>query len=127
MELPEDLLYTKEHEWARFEDDGKVRVGITAHAAKELGDVVFVELPEVGAELEKDSPFGVVESVKAVSDLYAPLSGKVVARNGSLEDNPEQVNEDPYGDGWMLVIEPSDESEKDDLLDAGDYQTHIEG
>ncbi|MBU5467262.1 glycine cleavage system protein GcvH [Virgibacillus sp. MSJ-26] len=125
MNLPKDLLYSEEHEWVKKEDD-KVRIGITDFAQDELGDIVFVELPEVGDELEADEPFGSVESVKTVSELYAPLSGKVVEVNEELEDSPEFVNESPYEKAWMVVIEPSDDSEYDDLLSAEGYQEFVE-
>lgn len=125
MNLPKDLLYSEEHEWVKKEDD-KVRIGITDFAQDELGDIVFVELPEVGDELEADEPFGSVESVKTVSELYAPLSGKVVEVNEELEDSPEYVNESPYEKAWMIVVEPSDDSEFDDLLSAEGYQEFVE-
>ncbi|MEW9675958.1 glycine cleavage system protein GcvH [Lentibacillus sp. L22] len=121
MSLPEELLYSEEHEWVKKEDD-KVRIGITDFAQDELGDIVFVELPEVGDDIEADEPFGSVESVKTVSELYAPISGKVVEVNDDLEDNPEFVNESPYEKAWMIVVEPSDESEMDDLLSAKQYE-----
>ena len=124
MNLPKDLLYSKEHEWIKKEGD-KVRIGITDFAQDELGDVVFVELPEVGDELELNEPFGSVESVKTVSELYAPVSGKVVEINEELEDNPEFVNESPYENAWMVVVELSDESELDDLLSAEGYEEEI--
>lgn len=120
MSLPEDLLYSEEHEWIKNEDK-QVRIGITEFAQSELGDIVFVELPEVGDDIELDEPFGSVESVKTVSELYAPLTGKVVEINEELEDNPEYVNESPYENAWMLVVEPADESELDDLLSAEQY------
>ena len=124
-EIPDNLLYTKEHEWCRIVGT-RARVGITAHATGELGDVVFVELPEVGDELEQDKPFGTVESVKAVSDLFAPLSGEVVAVNDTLADSPETLNEDPYGEGWMIEIELSAPGEQDMLLSPEDYKALIE-
>ncbi|WP_373893243.1 glycine cleavage system protein GcvH [Virgibacillus natechei] len=120
MNVPEDLLYSEEHEWVK-QEDGNVRIGITDFAQDELGDIVFVELPEVGDELELDEPFGSVESVKTVSELYAPLSGKIVEVNEDLEDSPEFVNESPYDKAWMVVVEPSDESEIDRLLTAEQY------
>src|SRR5699024_8468771 len=125
MSLPEDLLYSEEHEWIKKEDD-HVRIGITSFAQDELGDIVFVELPEVGDTLEKDEPFGSVESVKTVSELYAPLSGEVVEVNEELEDRPEFVNESPYEKAWMVVVKPSDDSEFDDLLSADKYKEVIE-
>ncbi len=118
---PEHLRYTREHEWARIED-GKVRVGITQFAAERLSDVVFVELPQPGTVLKQLQPFGVIESVKAVSDLYAPVSGTVVEVNAALTDRPELVNQDPYGEGWMLVVEAADLTELDRLLTAEDYR-----
>lgn len=125
MNLPKDLLYSEEHEWVKKED-GKVRIGITDFAQDELGDIVFVELPEVGDDIESDEPFGSVESVKTVSELYAPLSGKVVEVNEELEDSPEFVNESPYEKAWMVVVEPSDESQFDELLSAEGYQKFVE-
>lgn len=125
MSLPEELLYSEEHEWIKKEGD-QVRIGITDFAQAELGDIVFVELPEVGDELEADEPFGSVESVKTVSELYAPLSGKVVEVNEELEDNPEYVNESPYENAWMVVLEPADDSEFDDLLSAEQYAAVID-
>lgn len=124
MSIPKDLRYSEEHEWAKAEGD-KVRVGITDFAQHELGDIVFVELPEVGAELKANEPFGSVESVKTVSELYAPISGKVVEINSDLEDSPELVNESPYEKAWMIVIEPSDSSELDQLMTAEQYEEMI--
>ncbi|MDQ7850238.1 MAG: glycine cleavage system protein GcvH [Armatimonadota bacterium] len=121
---PEQLRYTREHEWAKIED-GKVRVGITQFAAERLSDVVFVELPKPGTVLRQFQPFGVIESVKAVSDLYAPVSGTVVEVNAALADRPELVNQDPYGEGWMLIVEPADLTELDRLLTAHDYRQLI--
>ncbi len=126
MDIPADLLYTDEHEWVRLEGDVAV-VGITDYAQHELGDVVYVELPEVGSTVEQGKPFGVVESVKAASDLYAPVSGEVVEVNTALEDAPELVNDDPYGEGWMIKVRPSNwEAEKANLLDAEAYRRLIE-
>ncbi|MDY0408809.1 glycine cleavage system protein GcvH [Virgibacillus soli] len=124
MNLPKDLFYSEEHEWIKKENN-QVRIGITDFAQDELGDIVFVELPEVGEEVEADEPFGSVESVKTVSELYAPLSGKVVAVNEELEDSPELVNESPYEKAWMIVIEPSNESEFDDLMSPEQYEEMI--
>ena len=125
MEYPAALKYSREHEWVKVE--GKVAlVGITDFAQSELGDVVYVELPGVGAELEANSTFGVVESVKAVSDLYAPVTGTVAEINQQLNDEPELVNSDPYEDGWMLRIEMSDATEVDGLMDAEEYKTFVE-
>jgi len=121
MDFPVDLRYTEQHEWVRREGD-RVRVGITDFAQDALGDVVYVDVPEVGTEVKAGEPFGEVESTKSVSDVYAPLSGTVVDRNGNLSDAPETVNEDPYGEGWMVVIEPSDHSQMESLLDASAYQ-----
>src|SRR5690606_30041964 len=124
MSTPKDLRYSKEHEWVKVED-GKARIGITHFAQSELGDIVFVELPQVGDEIKLNEPFGSVESVKTVSELYAPVSGKVVEVNSELEDSPELVNESPYEKGWMIVIEPSDISEVDNLLTAEQYEEMI--
>ena len=118
---PADLKYTKEHEWARVEG-ARARVGITAYAQEQLGDVVFVELPKVGTKVTQMQPFGVVESVKAVSDLFAPLTGAVVEVNGALVKQPELVNQDPYGKGWMLVIEAASPGEVGALLTAPQYE-----
>ena len=124
MEFPANLRYTKEHEWARQEGN-RVVVGITDYAQKELGDVVFVELPEVGTTIEAMGTFGVVESVKAVSDLYAPVSGTIVEANIILEDQPELVNASPYGQGWMVVIEAANTEEFQQLLTAAEYQAYV--
>lgn len=118
---PSELKYTEEHEWARA-DGGRVTVGITQYAQDALGDVVYVDLPATGTRVEKDQPFGEVESTKSVSDLYAPLSGTIVERNESLESNPELVNSDPYGAGWMVVIEADDAGAVDGLMSAEDYE-----
>lgn len=122
--VPGELRYTKEHEWAKLEGD-KARVGITVFAQEQLGDVVFVELPKVGAKVTAMKTFGVVESVKAVSDLFAPLSGEVVEINAELPKKPEVVNADPYGQGWMIVIKLSNAKEWDGLMPAGDYEKLI--
>jgi glycine cleavage system H protein len=143
--VPDDLRYLESHEWVRVEEgtdaagaaedgtdaaraaeDGTATVGISDFAQDELGDIVFVEFPEEGDTVTKDEAFGVIESIKAVSDLYAPVSGEVVARNETLFDDPELVNEEPFEGGWMLEIEMSDESELDDLLDAEEYTEQIE-
>lgn len=124
FELPEALHYTPEDEWARLEE-GRVLVGVTDWAQQQLGDVVFVELPEPGATFDKGDPFGVIESVKAVSDLYAPISGEVVAVNTDLADRPELVNEDCYGDGWMIALAPGDASDVGSLMDAAAYRKHV--
>ena len=120
MNTPKELKYSEEHEWVK-DEDGKYRIGITHFAQSELGDIVFVELPEVGDEVTADEPFGSVESVKTVSELYAPISGKVVEVNEELEDSPEFVNESPYEQAWMIVVEPSNLSELDALMSAEDY------
>lgn len=125
MEFPKDLKYTKEHEWIKV-DGSSVTVGITDYAQDSLGDVVYVELPQEGSSVTKNEPFGVVESVKAVSDLYSPVSGSVEEVNDAIVDNPEAINEDPYGDAWMIKVELSDEGELDDLLSAEDYQAFVE-
>lgn len=125
MEFPEDVKYTKEHEWLRMEGQ-RARIGITDYAQDALGDVVYVDIPEVGTEVRGGDPFGEVESTKSVSDVYAPVSGTVVERNAALVEAPELVNEDPYGEGWMIVIEPSDPSEMDGLLDASSYRAFTE-
>lgn len=120
-EIPSDLRYAASHEWARLEADGSVTVGISDHAQQALGDVVYVELPEVGGQLAASQEAGVVESVKAASDIYAPVSGEVIAINEALADSPEQVNSDPYG-SWFFRLQPSDKAELDKLLDAAAYQ-----
>lgn len=125
MSFPEDLRYTAEHEWARLED-GVVTIGITSYATDQLGDVVFVELPEVGRTLEAMKPFGVVEAVKTVSDLFAPLAGEVLAVNGALSDNPALVNQEPFGGGWMVRIKPSDPAAFGRLMSSDDYARHVE-
>ncbi|AHF99979.1 glycine cleavage system protein H [Halostagnicola larsenii XH-48] len=124
FDIPADRRYQESHEWA-LETDGVVRVGITDFAQDELGDVVFVELPDEGTDLSQDKEFGVVESIKAVSDLYAPISGEVVAVNDALFDAPELVNDDPFGDGWMLEIEPADADELESLLSDDEYEDQI--
>jgi glycine cleavage system H protein len=124
VEFPEELRYTKEHEWARNER-GRVRVGITDFAQDSLGDVVYVDLPEVGTSVQADQPLGEVESTKSVSDIFSPVSGTVTERNPLLEDQPELVNTEPYRDGWLVVIEPSDPSAYDFLLDADAYRALI--
>lgn len=120
MSTPKGFKYSEEHEWVK-EEDGKYRIGITHFAQSELGDIVFVELPEVGDEIKVNEPFGSVESVKTVSELYAPISGTVVEVNEELEDSPEFVNESPYEQAWMIVVEPSDASEVDSLMTAEEY------
>jgi glycine cleavage system H protein len=125
MEFPEGLRYSKEHEWVAA-DGGRARVGITDFAQDALGDVVFVQLPEVGAAVTAMSSIAEVESTKSVSDIYAPVSGTVVEVNAGLESTPEQLNQDPYGDGWIFVIEMSEPSELETLLDAADYRGLVE-
>ncbi len=125
MEFPEDLRYTKEHEWARTEGN-RVRVGITDFAQDALGDVVYVDLPEVGAAVEADQPLGEVESTKSVSDVYSPVTGTVVEKNPLIDDRPELVNEQPYGDGWLVVIEVADPGATDALLDATAYGAFLD-
>lgn len=126
MHLPDDLRYSSDHEWVRLED-GKVRLGITDYAQDALGDVVYVEVPEVGAEVTATAKVSEVESTKSVSDIYAPVSGTIVAVNADLADNPERLNDDPYGEGWICVIEPTDLGAVDDLLDVDGYRRLIEG
>lgn len=121
MNTPKELRYSEEHEWVKVEGE-QVRVGITDFAQHELGDIVFVELPEVGDVVTVNEPFGSVESVKTVSELYAPISGKVVAINEDLSDNPEFVNESPYEKAWMIIVEPADSSELDSLMSAEQYE-----
>ena len=123
-EIPENLSYTKEHEWASLDEDGNVKVGITDHAQDALSDVVFVELPGLGSEFSKGEPMAVAESVKAASDIYAPVSGKIVSVNTKLEESPELINESPYDFGWMVVIEPTGKLE--DLLDSDSYREIID-
>jgi glycine cleavage system H protein len=125
MNVPEDLRYSKDHEWARLEGD-RVRVGITDYAQDALGDVVFVELPEVGSKVKLDESFSEVESTKSVSDVYAPVAGTIAEVNTDLADSPERLNEDPYGEGWICSIRLSDPSQLDDLMDAEAYRKLIE-
>ena len=125
MEFPKGLRYSREHEWVLVEEDA-VTIGITDYAQEQLGDVVFVEFPELDTQLTKDEPFSVVESVKAVSDIYAPVSGRVTEVNTELTNSPETVNEDPYGDAWLVQIEISDPEELDSLMTAEDYEQFIE-
>jgi len=123
---PDDRKYADSHEWALLEADGNVRVGITHHAQELLGDLVFVELPEVGANVDKGDECSVVESVKAASDIYSPVTGEIIAVNEDLEDSPEAINSSPYADGWIFVIKPTEVSELDDLLGAEGYQSLTE-
>ena len=125
-ELPGDLLYTTDHEWLRREDDGTVTIGITEHAALALGDLVYVELPEIDQAVESAGEMAVVESVKAASDVYAPIAGSVTAVNEDLADDPEKINNDPYGDGWIVRVRPSDDIDEGELLSPNDYQTLLD-
>ena len=124
-DLPGDLLYTKEHEWLRREEDGSVTIGITDHAQSALGDLVYVELPDVGQDVDEGGEMAVVESVKAASDVYAPIAGAVAAVNEDLADDPEKINSDPYGDGWIVRI-ASDAVDADALLSPDDYQQFLD-
>ena len=124
MEFPEGLKYSKEHEWVLVEGN-TATIGITEYAQEELGDIVYVELPEVGEKIIKDDPFGAVESVKAVSDVYAPVSGAVLEINDVLPENPETINDDPYGDGWMIRVELTDKDDLMDLMDADEYAEYV--
>ncbi len=124
MEIPESLRYAENHEWTRLGDDGSVTVGITEFAQDALGDIVYVDLPEVGREVAAGEVFGEVESTKSVSDVYAPVSGVITAVNEALEATPELVNQSPYGDGWFIVIEPSDVDTLQQLMDAAAYASH---
>jgi glycine cleavage system H protein len=126
MNVPDDLRYSTDHEWARLEGQ-RIRIGITDYAQDALGDVVFVQVPEVGTQVTKGESFSEVESTKSVSDIFAPLSGTVVEVNGDLGEAPQRLNEDPYGEGWICVIELADAGEVDDLLDADGYRALIEG
>ena len=126
MDFPDDLRYSTDHEWVRVED-GKVRVGITDYAQDALGDVVYVEVPEVGSAVASNAKVSEVESTKSVSDIYAPVSGTIVEVNADLADGPERLNEDPYGEGWICVIEPADPTEMDVLLSADAYRQLVEG
>jgi glycine cleavage system H protein len=125
MEFPDDLRYTEQHEWARADGD-RVRVGITDYAQDALGDVVYVDVPEVGSIVKAGEPFGEVESTKSVSDVYSPVNGTVVERNARLADAPELVNQDPYGEGWMIAIQPADAGELEGMLDAAAYRAFTE-
>jgi glycine cleavage system H protein len=125
-ELPGDLLYTNDHEWLRREDDGSVTIGVTDHAQAALGDLVYVELPEVGQDVQSGGDMAVVESVKAASDVYAPIDGTVVAVNEELADDPEKINADPYGDGWILKLQPTDAVDESALMSPDDYQALLD-
>jgi glycine cleavage system H protein len=126
MEFPDELRYTKDHEWVRDEGEGRVRVGITDFAQDALGDVVYVDVPEVGTEVKANQAFSEVESTKSVSDVFAPVGGTVIERNPLLEERPELVNEQPYGDGWIVVLEVPDASQMDGLMDAAGYRSFVE-
>jgi glycine cleavage system H protein len=126
MEFPEDLRYTKEHEWVRQEGEGRVRVGITDYAQDALGDVVYVDVPEVGTEITANQAFSEVESTKSVSDVFAPVSGTVSERNALLEERPELINEQPYGDGWIVVLQVSEAAELEALMDAAAYRSLVQ-
>ncbi|MEE8057347.1 MAG: glycine cleavage system protein GcvH [Pseudomonadales bacterium] len=123
---PSELKYASSHEWARLEEDGTITIGITEHAQEALGDVVYVETPDIGATLAAGDEAGIVESVKAASDIYAPVAGEVIAVNESLEDEPENVNSDPFHDGWFFKLQPSDTSELNNLLSAEEYAAQCE-
>ncbi len=123
--IPEDLKYSPSHTWCEIQDDGLIRVGITDHAQEELGDIVFVELPEVEKNFATGEECAVVESVKSASDIYCPVSGEIIEVNSDLEDTPEKINSDPYGDGWILMLRPVDEMELEDLIDASAYNELI--
>jgi len=125
-ETPDDLKYSKSHEWVRVNDDGTVTIGVTDHAQAQLGDLVYVEVPEEGRELEAEEACAVVESVKAASDVYAPLAGTVVAANETLADTPEAVNNDAYGDGWLIRLQPADAAAVNALMSAAEYQAFVE-
>ncbi len=125
-DIPTEFRYADSHEWAEALEDGTVRVGISDHAQEQLGDLVFIELPEEGAVVAKGEACSVVESVKAASDVYSPISGEVVSLNDALEDAPETVNNDPYGDGWLYSVKPNDPAELDELMDAEAYAEHID-
>ena len=123
--VPDGLRYAKSHEWVKLSSDGTATIGITEYAQEELGDIVYVELPEIGEKIVKDDPFGAVESVKAVSDVYAPVSGSVLEVNDVLPDNPETINDDPYGDGWMIRVDLTDPDDLKDLMDAEEYAEYV--
>ena len=125
-DLPTELKYAGSHEWARLESDGTIVVGITDHAQAALGDIVYIELPEVGATLDAGSEIAVVESVKAASDIFSPLSGEVIEINPALEDEPGTVNLSPYADGWFFRVKPSEVNELEDMMDASDYQSMVD-
>lgn len=124
-QLPEELRYSNTHTWTELQDDGTVKVGITDHAQQELGDIVFVELPETERSYASGDECAVVESVKSASDIYCPINGEIVAVNEALKDSPEHINEDPYGGGWIFRLQPDDEAELNELLDAAGYEEFI--
>lgn len=126
MSIPDGLRYTKEHEWVMIDSDGIATIGITDFAQSSLGDITFVQLPEEGEEVKKDDPFGVVESVKAVSDLYSPVTGRVVEVNQPLLNAPELLNDDPYNEGWMIKVEVPNAEETEDLMDPKEYKDYVE-
>jgi glycine cleavage system H protein len=123
--VPADLRYTKEHEWARLDEDGKITVGITDYAQDQLGDIVYLDLPDNGATVTGGEPMGEVESTKSVSDIYSPITGTITEVNLETRDNPAAVNQDPYGEGWLVVVQPSDAAEFDSLLTAEEYETFL--
>ncbi len=125
MEYPADLRYTKDHEWAKLEGDDQVRIGVTSYAVEQLGDVTLVELPEIGTDVQAHERFGDIESVKTVSELFAPVSGEILEVNGELDDSPEVVNEGPYSEGWMVLIKMSDPQEFDQLMGAAAYEDFV--
>lgn len=125
MNIPDDLRYTRDHEWTRTENDTMI-VGITDHAQGELGDIVFIEFPQVGDQFSKEEPFGTIEAVKTVADLFAPISGEIMEINENLEDSPESVNLDPYGEGWLIKMKPTDSTERDILMNASDYTEYVQ-
>lgn len=126
MEIPGDLKFAPSHEWVRVEEDGTITVGVSDHAQGQLGDLVFVETPEVDRDCDAEEAIAVVESVKAASDIYAPVAGKVIDSNGELADNPELVNTDPFGDGWIFKIQPNDVSDVENMMGPEDYQAYVE-
>jgi glycine cleavage system H protein len=123
--IPADLRYTKEHEWARLDDDGRIAVGITDYAQDQLGDIVYLDLPDNGAQVTGGEPMGEVESTKSVSDIYSPITGRVTDVNAESRDNPAAVNQDPYGEGWLVVVDPEDPAEFDSLLTSEEYESFV--
>jgi glycine cleavage system H protein len=126
VEFPDDVRYTKDHEWARLEG-GRVRIGVTDFAQDALGDVVYVDLPEAGSSVQADQSFGEIESTKSVSDVFSPVSGTIVEKNHLVDDAPELVNQQPYGDGWLVIVEPTDPEAVDGLMDSEAYKALVEG